>query len=83
MHGMSGSFWIVYGILNVLLATARWPHRRSGNTQPEVGFWFFALAVITASSRLRCTRRSRPRPPAPSRPRSSMPQFKYSLQAKR
>jgi hypothetical protein len=49
MHGMWGSFWIAYGILNVLLATgalaapAVWYH------QPEVGFWFFALAVITAS----------------------------------
>ncbi len=49
MHGMWGSFWIAYGILNVLLAThalhapAVWYH------QPEVGYWFLALAIVTAS----------------------------------
>ena len=52
MHGMWGSFWIAYGILNVLLAThalatpVPWYH------QPEVGYWFFALAIITASGAL-------------------------------
>ncbi|HZQ64211.1 MAG TPA: GPR1/FUN34/YaaH family transporter [Gaiellaceae bacterium] len=49
MHGTWGAFWIGYGILNILLAAgalaapAPWYH------QPEVGYWFFALALITAS----------------------------------
>ena len=52
MHGMWGSFWIAYGILNVLLAThvltapTPWYH------DAAFGFWFFALAVITASGAL-------------------------------
>src|SRR5918911_1834465 len=47
-HGTWGSFWLAYGILNVLLAThvlhapTPWYHN------PELGFWFFALAVTTA-----------------------------------
>jgi succinate-acetate transporter protein len=52
MHGMWGSFWIAYGILNVLLAThvltapTPWYH------DTAFGFWFFALAVITGSGAL-------------------------------
>jgi uncharacterized protein len=49
MHGMWGAFWLAYGILNILIAThaliapTPWYH------DPELGFWFFALAAITAS----------------------------------
>src|SRR3954453_5429320 len=49
MHGMWGSFWIAYGILNILLAAhvltapTPWYH------DAAFGFWFFALAVITGS----------------------------------
>jgi uncharacterized protein len=52
MHGMWGSFWIAYGILNILLAThvltapTPWYH------DSAFGFWFFALAVITGSGAL-------------------------------
>jgi uncharacterized protein len=52
MHGMWGSFWLAYGILNVLVgahvlkAPSPWYHN------PEVGYWFFALAIITASGAL-------------------------------
>src|SRR5919199_1399511 len=52
MHGMWGSFWIAYGILNILLAThvltapTPWYH------DTAFGFWFFALAVITGSGAL-------------------------------
>jgi hypothetical protein len=49
MHGMWGSFWIAYGILNILLATHTLPAPAVWYKQPEVGFWFFALAIITAS----------------------------------
>lgn len=47
-HGTWGSFWIAYGILNLLLAThvlhapTPWYH------DPALGFWFFALAITTA-----------------------------------
>ena len=52
MHGAWGSFWIAYGILNILLAThvltapTPWYHDQN------FGFWFFALAVITGSGAL-------------------------------
>jgi succinate-acetate transporter protein len=49
MHGMWGSFWIAYGILNILLATHTLPAPAVWYHQPELGFWFFALAIITAS----------------------------------
>jgi uncharacterized protein len=47
MHGMWGSFWLGYGILNLLAAagaltlpTAKFP---------ELGFWFLVLAAVTAA----------------------------------
>jgi uncharacterized protein len=52
MHGTWGAFWLAYGILNILLAShalkppAPWFHN------PELGFWFFALAFVTASGAL-------------------------------
>jgi succinate-acetate transporter protein len=46
-HGTWGSFWLAYGILNILLAT----HTLSAPTpwyhDPAVGMWFFALAITT------------------------------------
>jgi hypothetical protein len=52
MHGMWGSFWIAYGILNVLLATHALPAPAQWYHQPEVGYWFFALAIITGAGAL-------------------------------
>jgi len=49
MHGMWGSFWIAYGVLNVLLATKTLPSPSPAYHFPELGFWFFALGAITAS----------------------------------
>jgi succinate-acetate transporter protein len=46
MHGMWGSFWIGYGILNLLVAT----HVLSTsdpNFLAGFGYWFFALALLT------------------------------------
>jgi uncharacterized protein len=46
-HGTWGAFWLAYGILNILLAShvltapTPWYH------DPELGFWFFALAITT------------------------------------
>jgi succinate-acetate transporter protein len=52
MHGMWGSFWIGYGILNVLLATHTLAAPKVWYHQPELGYWFFALALITGSGAL-------------------------------
>jgi succinate-acetate transporter protein len=45
MHGMWGSFWMAYGLLNLLFATGT----LTPPTGPfvELGFWFIALAAIT------------------------------------
>ena len=48
VHGMWGSFWIAYGILFLLAATGNL--RIPGAKFPELGFWFFPLAAITASA---------------------------------
>jgi uncharacterized protein len=46
-HGTWGAFWLAYGILNILLATHAIPAPTPWYHQPEVGFWFFALAITT------------------------------------
>jgi succinate-acetate transporter protein len=57
-HGTWGAFWMAYGILNILLAThvlaapTPWYHN------PEVGFWFFALAITTGIAALAATAES-------------------------
>jgi uncharacterized protein len=45
MHGMWGSFWIAYGVLNLLAAV----HVLTLPTGkfPELGYWFLPLAAIT------------------------------------
>lgn len=47
MHGMWGSFWIAYGVFYLLAATGALTLPASGPF-PELGFWFFTLAAITA-----------------------------------
>jgi uncharacterized protein len=49
MHGTWGSFWLAYGTLNILVAAGAVDEPKPWYHDPEVGFWFFALAVITAS----------------------------------
>lgn len=49
MHGMWGSFWIAFGILSVLLATGALAPATPWYDSPELGYWFFALAIITGS----------------------------------
>jgi succinate-acetate transporter protein len=49
MHGMWGSFWLAYGVLNILLATGAITAPTPWYADSAVGYWFFALAIITAS----------------------------------
>jgi succinate-acetate transporter protein len=46
MHGMWGSFWIAYGILQLLFATGTLTAPPDGNFS-ELGYWFVALAILT------------------------------------
>src|ERR687887_2837183 len=46
-HGTWGSFWIAYLILNVLVGTHVVAQPTPWYHNPEVGFWFFALAITT------------------------------------
>jgi uncharacterized protein len=50
MHGMWGSFWIAYGILQLLLATG--VLQTGGTLDHALGFWFIALCAITFSGML-------------------------------
>jgi len=52
MHGMWGAFWLAYGILNILIAAGALSAPTPWYHNPELGFWFFALAGITASGAL-------------------------------
>ncbi len=45
MHGVWGSFWVGWGILQLLFATGTLPN--PGINDPGFGFWFIALAAIT------------------------------------
>jgi len=56
MHGMWGSFWIAYGILNLLGAVG--VLTLPTGTFTELGFWFLALAAITASGVIAATAES-------------------------
>lgn len=54
MHGMWGSFWLAYGILNLLAAVKVLTIPASGQFF-ELGFWFVALSAITFSGALAAT----------------------------
>src|SRR5919199_6721801 len=50
MHGTWGSFWLGYGILNLLFATKVLVEPKP--VFSELGFWFIALAAVTAAGTL-------------------------------
>src|SRR3954451_21619174 len=50
MHGMWGSFWIAFGILNLMFTTGVLDE--PAPKFPELGFWFIALGAITAMGAL-------------------------------
>lgn len=45
MHGLWGSLWIAYGLLNVVFAVGRIPPPTG--RFPELGYWFIVAAAIT------------------------------------
>jgi succinate-acetate transporter protein len=51
-HGTWGSFWLAYLILNILVGTHVVAEPTPWYHNPEVGFWFFALAITTAIAAL-------------------------------
>jgi len=53
MHGMWGSFWIGFGILELLFATGTLAEPRGAF--PALGFWFIALAWITVMGAIAAT----------------------------
>lgn len=44
-HGMWGSFWIAFGILNLMVANGK--IALPGLLAPAIGYWFIVLAAIT------------------------------------
>ncbi len=45
MHGTWGSFWIAFGILNLMVASGKLA--APGMLSPAIGYWFIVLAAIT------------------------------------
>jgi succinate-acetate transporter protein len=53
MHGMWGSFWIAFGILNLLIVWGKLPDTPAGSvSDPAFAMWFWTLAAITAAGAL-------------------------------
>jgi succinate-acetate transporter protein len=52
IHGIWAAFWLGYGLLNLLIATGDLPAPAAHAAVPELGYWFFALAAITAAGAL-------------------------------
>lgn len=57
IHGMWGSFWMAYGVLNVIFATGKLA--APTGAWPEIGFWFVVLAAITWVSVIAATAQNR------------------------
>ncbi|WP_433288037.1 acetate uptake transporter [Pseudonocardia sp. CA-142604] len=57
MHGIWGSFWIGYGLYNLLIALGVLPAAAaSGTASVAFGFWFVVLAAITWVGAIAATR---------------------------
>src|SRR5947209_12145503 len=52
VHGIWASFWLAYGLLNLLVAVKAIPALPPHGPQPELGYWFFALGAITLAAAL-------------------------------
>ena len=51
-HGTWGSFWLAYLVLNILVGAHVVVQPNPWYHNPEVGFWFFALAITTGIAAL-------------------------------
>jgi uncharacterized protein len=47
VHTAWGSFWVAWGILQLLVATGVMPSVPLGVANPSFGFWFIALTLVT------------------------------------
>ena len=47
MHGTWGSFWMAYGLLNLLFAIGVMTPPATNGLFVELGYWFIVLAAIT------------------------------------
>ena len=47
MHGMWGSFWMAFGVLELLVAAGKVAIPANGAPFIALGFWFIVLAAIT------------------------------------
>ncbi|MEZ5410127.1 MAG: acetate uptake transporter [Acidimicrobiales bacterium] len=56
MHGMWGSFWLAYGLLQLLFATGTLTE--PSGAFPELAYWFLALAIITTFGAVAALRES-------------------------
>lgn len=52
VHTAWGSFWIGWGILELLVATHVMPALPLGSTSPSFAFWFIALTLVTGIAAL-------------------------------
>jgi succinate-acetate transporter protein len=53
MHGAWGSFWIAFGIFNLLVQTHHLPLHAAGSvSDPAFAMWFYMLAAVTAAGAL-------------------------------
>ena len=48
IHGIWAAFWLGYGFLKFMIALKVIPAPAPHAAVPELGYWFFALAAITA-----------------------------------
>jgi succinate-acetate transporter protein len=53
MHGMWGSFWVAFGIFNLLVMWGKLPDNPAGSvSDPAFAMWFWTLMAITAAGAL-------------------------------
>src|SRR5436305_3098343 len=53
MHGMWGSFWIAFGIFNLLVMWGKLPDHPAGSiSDPAFAMWFWTLGAITLAGAL-------------------------------
>ena len=54
-HGMWGSFWLAFGLLQIFILTGKIPAPVPGAANDALGLWFFGLAYMTGIAALAAT----------------------------